>query len=104
MKDMPGAAGAWADLDRPGHTVEFYRSDEDLLNGLRGFIGPALLAGGAGVIIATPEHLLALASKLQDSGIDLNAATKHGRYVALDAAETLQNFMVGASPDPARFF
>jgi len=35
--------------------------------------------------------------------LDIRAAINQGRYVALDAAETLSTFMVNDLPDPIRF-
>jgi hypothetical protein len=36
--------------------------------------------------------------------LDLAAAIEQGRYVSLDADETLSTFMVNGMPDPVRFF
>lgn len=95
---------AWGDLSGPGHSVQFYRSEDELLEGLRGFIGAALLAGDAGLIIATAGHRQALAERLQSWGFDLERASGQHRYIALDARETLSKFVVGGAPNAARFF
>jgi signal transduction histidine kinase len=46
---------------------------------------------------------VALAQELRRDGVALSSFIDQGRYVALDAAETLRQFMVGNSPDDARF-
>lgn len=94
----------WGDVSHPGHSVQFYRSDDELLEGLRGFIGGALLAGDAGLVIATEAHRTALAERLQGWGFDLERATAQGRYIALDARDTLSKFLVGDVPNAERFF
>ena len=45
-----------SDLDHRGHVVQFYADDSFLLEGLSRFIGSALGAGDAGVVIATKAH------------------------------------------------
>jgi hypothetical protein len=56
------------------------------------------------VVIATSAHLKSLLHRLQTHGVDSTAAIEQGRYIPLNAAETLSTFMVNDLPDPARFF
>ena len=93
----------WNDLDRCGHVVQFYSDDSFLLEGLSRFIGSALGAGDAGVVIATKPHRDELSLRLQALGLDTARSIKQGRFVSLDAAETLSKFMVDGWPDEARF-
>ncbi len=85
------------------HVVQFYRDDRFLLDELGDFIGTALAAGSSAVIIATQAHRGSLAQGLKDEEINLERAIAEGRYVALDAAETLSKFMADGLPDEARF-
>lgn len=85
------------------HSVQFYSDDSFLLDTLSRFIGSALGAGDAGIVIATEEHRAELARRLSVRGLDLPLAVDQGRYVALDAAETLSQFMVDGWPDEKRF-
>ena len=91
------------DLLHQKHSVQFYRDDKFLLETLSRFIGSALGAGDAGVVIATPKHREELHARLKARGLDVDAIVQQGRYVALDAAETLEQFMVNGWPDEARF-
>src|SRR5581483_7402287 len=91
------------DLDAHGHSVQFYEGDQYLVEGVSRFIGGALGAGDAGIVIATPEHRAGLARSMSDQGLDLARAVRQGRYVELDAAETLASFMNAGGPDPSRF-
>jgi len=93
----------WADHNQSAHVVQFYGDDGFLLDELSRFIGPALGAGEAAVVIATKEHRDGLCRRLQMWGLDPNWAVVQGRYIALDAAETLSKIMVGGWPDAARF-
>jgi signal transduction histidine kinase len=93
----------WADQQNPAHVVQFYGDDGFLLDELSRFIGTALGAGEAALVIATKEHRDGLARKLKMWGLDTNWAVAQGRYVALDAAETLSKFMRDGWPDAARF-
>jgi hypothetical protein len=93
----------WADHQNPAHVVQFYGDDGFLLDELSRFIGTALGAGEAALVIATKEHRDGLVRKLKMWGLDTNWAVAQGRYVALDAAETLSKFMRDGWPDAARF-
>src|SRR5277367_962902 len=85
------------------HTAQFYGEDSSLLDELCRFFGGALAAGDVGVVIATKAHREGLAERLQSRSFDLSAAVEQGRYVALDAAETLAQFMRNGWPDADLF-
>ena len=86
-----------------GHSVEFYEDDAALIEGLSRFIGAALGAGDAAVVVATEPHREELARRLGSHGLDLGPATAEHRYVALDAAEVLSRIVVNGAPDALRF-
>src|SRR5262249_38262973 len=67
------------------------------------FVGAGLGAGDAVVVIATTPHLAVLDQSLAARGVELAVACEQGRYVRLDAAETLAQVMVEGLPDPTRF-
>lgn len=85
------------------HYVQFYQSDDDLIESLRVYLGQGMEAGHAGVVIATEAHRLALEESFRRTRFDVNAAARAGHYVALDAAETLAQFMRGGMPDETLF-
>ena len=86
-----------------GHAVQFYERESYLLDSLTDYIGSALAATGAGIVIATLPHRDGVAKRLTARGLDVVGAGAQGRYVALDARDTLTWFMVDGWPDPARF-
>jgi PAS domain S-box-containing protein len=92
-----GEAKGWA------HVVQFYDDETFLLDIIVRFIGPALGAGEVCLIIATAPHREQLAEQLTLRGFDLSALSEQGRYVALDAADTLSRFMADGWPDEKRF-
>jgi DNA-binding NarL/FixJ family response regulator len=85
------------------HEVGFYSTDRCLLDDLTQYIGAALKAGDAAIVVATESHRDRLLPRLQAYGLDMGAAIEQGRYIALDAAERLSTFMVNGMPDPSRF-
>lgn len=91
------------DHDHGGHVVHFYSEDAFLLDGLSRFIGTALGAGDAAIVIATEAHRDGLAQRLKARGFDPALAVQQKRFVVLDAAETLAKFMVDDWPDETRF-
>jgi signal transduction histidine kinase len=86
-----------------GHAVQFYESDDFLVETVAAFCGDAMRAGDVAVVVATAAHREALEARLQAAGLDPAAACARGDYVALDAADTLARFMVDGMPDPGRF-
>ncbi len=85
------------------HVAYFYQASDSLLEALSDFIGPVLGAGNAAVIIATKVHLEGLEHRLRARGLDTHKAGEQGRYVALDASETLAKIMLEGMPDASRF-
>src|ERR1700736_4295887 len=89
--------------DHTGHSVQFYADDSFLLDGLSRFIGTALGAGDAAIVVATQDHRESLERRLQARGLSTAKSIRQGRYIVLDAAETLRKFMVEGFPDRTRF-
>lgn len=86
-----------------GHAVQFYERESYLLESVTEYIGSALSAADAGILIATPPHRDGVSQRLTVRGLDLAGAMEQGRYVAVDARDTLDRFMVDGWPDPALF-
>ncbi len=98
--DFPQQSGRQLQGD---HVVYFYQESDSLLDALCDFIGPTLGGGHAAVIIASKVHRDGIQQRLTARGLDLHKASKQGRYVALDAPETLSKIIVDGMPDGARF-
>ncbi|MDQ3472476.1 MAG: ATP-binding protein [Acidobacteriota bacterium] len=93
----------WSVMGDTEHFVQFYEADGFLLNSLSGFISTALKANEGAIVIATKAHRDGLHELLGANGLDLATVSNSGHYVSLDAAETLEKFMVDGSPEPQRF-
>jgi PAS domain S-box-containing protein len=85
------------------HTAHFYSSDSLLVSDVIQCLGATLAAGGVAVVIATAAHRAAFEEQLLSHGLDLARIAQQGRWLSLDAAETLAEFMVEGWPDASRF-
>jgi len=85
------------------HEAGFYSDDRCFLDDFTRFIGTALKAGNAAIVVATESHRDSLLPRLQAHGLDIGAAIEQGRYIALDAADTVSKFMLNDVPNPAPF-
>ena len=94
---------AWNAESKRHHIVNFYPDDTLFLDDPAQFIGDALRQGNAAIVVATAPHREKLLSSLRTQGLDLDVAIADGRYIALDAADTLSAFMQDGMPDPTRF-
>ncbi|MFC5478081.1 ATP-binding protein [Massilia suwonensis] len=79
------------------HIVRFYDDNARLMDEVAGFVDAALSIGGAGLVIATPEHAQALRARLK------HGAAAGTRLAFLDARDTLERLMVDGEPDSERF-
>src|SRR5260370_42686253 len=89
--------------DHTGHVVQLYTDDGFLIDVLSRFVGGALAAGDPAVVIATTSHRTELERRLSVHGLDTAKAAMQGRYVNLDATETLPKIMVNGLVDEIRF-
>ena len=85
------------------HDVIFYSDDRQLLDSVTRFIGAALKAGNAAVVVATESHRENLLPSLQAYGVDMSAVVEQGLYIAVDAAEAISEFVIDKAVDTARF-
>jgi len=92
-----------SDPGREEHLVQFYETEDFLLDTLCDFVGAGLGSGVACIVIATPAHRQELAYRLQTNGLDLAFAQARGKYFALDAAQTLTQLLLQGSPDLEQF-
>src|SRR5436305_1293753 len=93
----------WSELPAKAHSVQFYGDDSVLLDGLSRFIGGALGAGDAAIVIATEAHRQGLWRLLEARGLVVSLAQDEGRFVVLDALETLSQFTVNCRRSPKLF-
>ena len=83
----------WDEMSPSDHSVQIYDTDEALLEALEDFVAGGFRQDECAVVIATPEHRIALQRRLATRGIDLWAAIARHQYIPLDAEATLLEFM-----------
>jgi PAS domain S-box-containing protein len=93
----------WSDLGTSDHVILVYEADVCLVEAVSRFVSTGLVAGEASIVVATLPHREQLEARLRTHGVDLATAYAQGQYVALDAAETLAQFMVDDWLDAQRF-
>lgn len=93
----------WSEMSASDHLVQFYKTDEFLLDSLNAFIATGLVRGDICIIIATKTHREGLDERLKANGLDLATVHAQGRYIVLDAVETLPELMVDGLLAPERF-
>lgn len=88
----------------PEHIVQFYDDDSALLDSLTDFVGAGLATSALCLVVATAEHRRGLEARLVAAGYRPDHAEASGRYVALDAAESVARILDDHGvPDPERF-
>jgi PAS domain S-box-containing protein len=89
--------------DQEGHVVQLYTDDGFLIDVLSRFVGGALAVGDSAIVIATEAHQRQLEKHLSARGLDPIKANLQGRYITLDASQTLPRFMENGTVDESRF-
>jgi len=92
-----------ADLAKTGPIVRYYEADQTLVDAVGEFIGAALAADDLGIVIATEAHRADIEAHLQAAGLDTTSARTRGRFISLNALETLARIMVDGKPDQSHF-
>ena len=85
------------------HEAGFYSDERSFLENVTQFIGTALQAGKTAIVAATESHRDKLLPRLQSHGADISAAIEQGRYISLDAADTLSKVMLDGVLDSTGF-
>lgn len=85
------------------HDVFFYDVDDELATAVADHVMAGMSADEPAIVIATDAHIWAIDAELAHRGVDVAGTRAAGRYLTLDAAETLASFMVAGSPDADRF-
>lgn len=93
------------DLGRDGssHLVQFYEDDLFMVESVARHFNDSLAAGDGAVIIATGPHREGIQERLTANGWDLAALSRQGRFLALDAGETLAKICFDEFPSASRF-
>src|SRR5688500_1657945 len=93
----------WTDMGRSEHFVQFYESNDFIVNSVAEYIIHGLKTGETCIVVATSEHLNAIALRISAFGSELERATIDGRYIALDAGTTLSHIIEDGEPNRRLF-
>jgi CheY-like chemotaxis protein len=85
------------------HVVQFYADDNFWRNNVGEFLGATVSEGKSVIVCATPPHVAAVHQSMQAHDIDVQQLEKVGRFITLDAADTLLKFMNSDLPDQRKF-
>ncbi len=85
------------------HQAHFYSDEARFVHGCARCVAAALNAGNAAIFVGTEPHRDKVLAQMHAQGVNVGAAIKEGRYVSLDAAETLATFMSAGQPDRDQF-
>lgn len=90
-------------LSTHNHTVYFSENDASLVTTVNRFLREGLDGGDACLVVATQFHRARLEQSLMADGFNLAAAQIEGTFMALDAREMLDQFLIDGELDPDRF-
>jgi len=94
---------AWGDAHPHSHLVQFYEDDSFLIDSLARWFADGLNAGDSCLYIGTHDHRTSLEQQLTNRGVDLVRMRAERRYICLDAAAMLSDFMVDEWPNEVLF-
>ena len=85
------------------HAVFFYDADREMVAGVADYVAAGISDGEPVIVIVTAAHRGAIDADLTERGVNVSLARATGAYLTLDAAETLDLFLVDGSPDADKF-
>jgi anti-sigma regulatory factor (Ser/Thr protein kinase) len=94
-----GGTAAWG----RGHAVSFYTLDSEGFDAVARFVADGWAQDECVVVVATEPHRAAVEALLLELGHDPAARVAAGRYLTLDAEETLAELVVDGHLDPDLF-
>jgi MEDS: MEthanogen/methylotroph, DcmR Sensory domain len=89
--------------DPSGHGAEIYSDIGELAESVAAFLAAGFAAGGAGLLVATPEHADAIASALDSRGWSAEAIQSSEHLLVVDAEATLEAILADGAPSAEAF-
>jgi hypothetical protein len=90
----------WVNVSPPDHILLLYEDDTEFFHVLSSYATAGLRAGESVIVVARPEKLVVLEHTLRQKGFNLFELGLRDQYIALDAYNTLEQFIIGDWPDP----
>jgi hypothetical protein len=92
----------WNVVKGQQHFVQFYESDTFLVLTIADYLSQGLRSGDTCILAATSKHISMLERFVQPADV-LDNLRSSGRYITLEADQTLSEIMDGQMPDEKRF-
>jgi anti-sigma regulatory factor (Ser/Thr protein kinase) len=83
--------------------VHFYDDHHEVVRAVVSYALDGWARGESVVLVCDRSHRAGIDEALSSVGADLSIAVEQGRYLYLDAEQTLDSFMVDGSPQPEAF-
>lgn len=93
----------WGEIAPSDHVVQIYEDQEIFLDTLAGFVGDGINSGDCIVVIARAVNLKALEERLNAHAVNVKLLISENQYIAIDALEALEKFMVDGWPNEEKF-
>ena len=93
----------WSSSKRTDHFVQFYESDDFIVNSVAEYFFHGLEGGGSCICVGTAAHNESILENIGTFGIDPNKAVESGKLIVREAGDMLAKFMVGELPDRKKF-
>jgi hypothetical protein len=93
----------WTDMGAEDHFVQFFESDDFIVDQVAEYMIHGLRSGDACIVVATREHLAEIEKTIAGFFGNFESALREGRYIALDAHETLSRILTNGTPDADKF-
>jgi len=87
----------------PSHEIQFYSDEKILLKRAVTFIVAALESGDSAIVCASESFRGDLFRAVQAREPEIDDLIRNGNYLALDAEETVSEFMLGNLPNATKF-
>jgi DcmR-like sensory protein len=87
----------------PVHSVNFYDTDNALIDWLGGIVSSGLNLGNVVLIVVTQDHHVQLVYALEQNGVDVEGHLRQGRFIIRDVRQSLHRFMIRGMPHAAFF-
>jgi MEDS: MEthanogen/methylotroph, DcmR Sensory domain len=103
MKGALSNQPEWSKVSDHAHFVQFYEDEAALVPLLSRYVGSALVAADAAIVVAPESLRERIAGHLAGLGLDVAVARAQDRYLDLDAAASLRHIVRDGAPEAARF-
>ena len=93
----------WSNMTRTDHFVQFYEKEDHIINSVAEYVSHGIKVGETCIVAAPSDHIRKIEKTIIGFGYDIETARRAGKYISLDAHETLAEIMNGDAVDAKSF-